>query len=53
MAPYRTSLWRQLAEEAVMAAQTTSDAELRQHMLLMAAQYLEMAQTVEDWAKAD
>ena len=50
---YQASLWREMAMEAIAAADRVRDPGIRREMFLMAARYMAMAQRVEVWTAAD
>jgi hypothetical protein len=52
MKSYQASLWREMAMEAIAAADRARDPGIRREMLLMAARYMAMAQRVEFWTVA-
>ena len=49
MTSYQASLWREMAGEAVAAADRVRDPGVRREMLLIAARYMAMAERVEEW----
>jgi hypothetical protein len=49
---YQASLWREMAMEAIAAADRVRDPGIRREMFLMAARYMAMAQRVEVWTVA-
>ena len=49
MTSYQASLWREMAGEAVAAADRVRDPGVRREMLLIAARYMAMAKRVEEW----
>ena len=53
MRSYQASLWRDLAKEAVAAADRTLRPEVQRQLISMAAHYLAMAERVEAWTLAD
>jgi hypothetical protein len=52
MNSYQASLWREMAMEAIAAADRVRDRGIRREMFLMAARYMAMAQRVEVWTAA-
>ncbi|MGC1412318.1 MAG: hypothetical protein WA864_25645 [Acetobacteraceae bacterium] len=49
MNSYQASLWREMAKEAVAAADRVRDLGVRREMWSMAARYMAMAERVEEW----
>jgi hypothetical protein len=53
MTSHQASAWRDMAKEAIAAADRIGNPDVRQKVFLMAARYMAMAQRVEDWTAAD
>jgi hypothetical protein len=49
MTSYQASLWREMAKEAVAAADRVRDPGVRREMWSMAAHYMAMAERVDEW----
>jgi spore coat protein CotF len=53
MSSYEVSLWREMAQDAMVAADQARDPELRRQLHDMIARFLAMAERVDQWAEAD
>ena len=53
MTSHEASLWREMARDAMVAADQTRDLELRRQLHDMIARFMAMAERIAQWAETD